>query len=102
MSSAKAAVSSGSVIAWPPYFTTTSAPWNRSSQGRASTRTSAFCFAVLVMARSRAVRRVLVHVRVGEVVRPDRRGGFAGVQVDDHVDVPRRQVDQVARLPRLT
>jgi hypothetical protein len=41
MSCAKAALRVSSTIALPPYFTTTSAPRKRSSQGSASTRVAA-------------------------------------------------------------
>ena len=42
MSCAKAAFSSSSTIALPPYLTTTVAPWKRCSHGSASTSTAAF------------------------------------------------------------
>ena len=41
MSWAKARCSCGLLIALPPYLTTTILPWNRSSQGSASTSTAA-------------------------------------------------------------
>src|SRR6185437_6877341 len=46
--------------------------------------------------RSCRIGRVLVHVRVREVVGQDGRGLGAGVQVDDHVRLPAGEVDQVA------
>ncbi len=92
MSSAKARCSSGSVIAWPPYLTTTTAPWKRASQGSASMSVAALASAAERSRRRRRrscrVRRVLVDVGQGQVVGPDGRGGRAGVQVDR--DVRRR------------
>ena len=41
MSSAKAFFSSSSIIALPPYFTTTTLPWYFISHGRAPARVSA-------------------------------------------------------------
>ena len=44
-SSAKARCSAGSVIACPPYLSTTTAPWKRASQGSASTSVAALASA---------------------------------------------------------
>ena len=68
-----------SVIALPPYFTTTVRPWKRSSQGSASTRTAPW---PARRARSRADGARHVEYAEfswtyvgGEVVGPDRRAG---------------------------
>src|SRR3954447_6315362 len=102
MSSANARCSETSVMALPPYFTTTVLPWNCSSHGSASTSRPAFSNAasrrLLMCASSCAVRRVLVHVGGGQVVGPDGRGVLAGVEVDGDGDQPARQVDLVAVL----
>src|SRR5680860_725333 len=122
MSSAKARFRSSSTIALPPYLITTVLPWNCSSQGRASVSTAAFararrCFSLSVNSLrvnslpvdslrvkssvgvmgviSARVGGVLVHVRVGQVVGPDRRALGAGLEVDGDADLPRPQVDQL-------
>ena len=57
MSRANACLSSSSTIALPPYLTTTTAPWNRCSQGSASASTAAFSPRVRRGARRRASPR---------------------------------------------
>ena len=51
-----------------------------------------------VLMRSCRVRRVLVHVGDGQVVRPDRRLLGAGLQVDVDGDRPAGEVDALARV----
>ena len=67
-----------SVMAWPPYFTTTRAPRKRRMYGSASTRTS-----VLARRRPRPSRRahVLVDVGVREVVGDGRSRAVADAEV---------------------
>jgi hypothetical protein len=48
MSAANASIRAGSVIALPPYFTTTVLPWNRASHGSASMSVAAFASACLI------------------------------------------------------
>src|SRR3712207_3721838 len=92
MSWANARFSSSSTIALPPYLTTTTWPWKRCSQGRASARTAAFSPAALTADRSRGVGTVLLHVRVRQVRREDLRGAEPEPEADLDEDVLARQV----------
>ena len=90
-SSANASCSAGSVIALPPYFTTTSG--RGSAPARAAPRRGRWpsSSAACACGCSCRVRRVLVHVGGGEVVGPDRRLGVAGVEVDGDGDLAGRR-----------
>src|SRR3712207_5124298 len=110
MSSANARISSGSSIALPPNFTTTTCPAYRLSQGsdsmsasaRAAATEGSVCWSGRGSAEvmSAGVRAVLVHVVVGQVVGEDGGRGLPGVQVDADHDLARREIDLVARLVR--
>src|SRR3954452_25181237 len=119
MSSAKAWRSDSSFIADPPNLTTMVLPEKRVSHGRASTNTPALARAsrsrdgsagpivsgsrgtLSLLMRgscSRRVRRVLVHVGLGEVGGADGERFAAGLEVDPDVDPSRRHVHPLAGL----
>src|SRR3954470_7663458 len=100
MSRANACLSCSSIIALPPYFTTTTRSCHCCSQGSASASTAAFSPApasrsaavVPGAAGSGGVGTVLLHVGVRQVGGQDLRGAAAQAELDVHQDLLARQV----------